>query len=68
MHPSTSRIIAQIVNPPGGVAPEREVQASTAMTIEQIIRPRGVYTGVERRAQGALLAEVITPPQPAPGA
>lgn len=63
MHRTSRDIIAQILSPAGGVAPD-DAPASTPMTIEQIVSPTGVYTGVERRQQGALVAEVVAPPQP----
>lgn len=64
MHPTSRGIIGQIINPAGGVAPGAVPEASTPMTIGQIVSPSGVYTGVERRQQGVLVAEEVVPPQP----
>lgn len=63
MHPTARSIIAQIVRPEGGAPPEPVIAASTQMTIEQIVSPKGSYSGEERRAQGALIAEVVSVPQ-----
>lgn len=64
MHPTSRGIIGQILIPTGGVAPGVAAQASAPMTIRQIVSPSGVYTGTERRHQGALIAEVVAPAQP----
>lgn len=61
MHPKSSAIISQIVNPAGGPAPALPKGAPTSMTIGQIIAPTGTYSGVERRVQGALVMEVVAP-------
>ena len=64
MHPTSRAIIGQILSPAGGEAPVVSPEASTRMTIRQIVSPAGVYTGVERRQQGALVAEVVAAPPP----
>lgn len=60
MHPESHRLISQILEP-SGTAPQRSVEASFPMSFEQIVAPRGGYSGPERRAQGALVAEITGP-------
>lgn len=62
MDPSSRRLIGGIVSPTGGAAAPYRPDASTPITIEQIVNPAGRYTGEERRPQGQLVAEVIAPP------
>lgn len=64
MDPSSRRLIGEIVSPTGGAAPPYRPDASTPITIEQIVRPTGRYAGEERRPQGQLVAEVVAPPAP----
>ena len=63
MHPISEALIGQILNP----SPMREnagaEAAATPVTLEQIVAPAGQpasYAGPERRAQGYLVAEILS--------
>lgn len=72
MHPTSQQIIGQILNPTPASDASQPTAPGTRMTLEQIVQPKGTYSGPERRAQGTLVAEVIpdaevSPPAREPG-